>query len=183
MRRVWILGIIAAALALWLWRVPTRSVVENENGEANHSTAPGYVASGAELIDTNADGEPEFRLLAERIEQPWPAADVALTAPQISYAGETAWTLTARHGVLQQAAEQVSLSGEVLVTALRAGQPPWQIRTDSLDADLLQKRLDTNAGVVMLWGRNRLWTSGLHADIRADRLQLTSPIRGESLHR
>ncbi len=99
MRRVWILGIIAAALALWLWRVPTRSVVENENGEANHSTAPGYVASGAELIDTNAEGQPEFRMVAERIEQPWPAADVELTSPQFSYAGETAWTLTAQRGV------------------------------------------------------------------------------------
>src|SRR5258706_8394009 len=156
MRRVWLLLIFAAALTLWLWRLPSGTVAENENGGTNHSAAPGYVASGAELIDTNAEGQPEFHLIAERIEQPWPAADVELTAPQISYAGETAWTVTAQHGVLQQAIEQVSLSGNVLVTAMRAGQPPWQIRTASLDADLLEKRLDTNAGVVMVWGRNRL---------------------------
>jgi LPS export ABC transporter protein LptC len=183
MRRVWLLLIIAAALALWLWRVPTRGVVENENGGANHSAAPGYVASGAELIDTNADGVPEFRLLAERIEQPWPAADVELTAPQISYAGETAWTVTAQHGILQQAAEQLSLSGEVLATASRPGQPPWQIRTDTLDADMVQKQLDAHSTVAMVWGRNRLWAAGLHADIKTDRLLLTSPIRGEFSHR
>ncbi|HLQ11771.1 MAG TPA: LPS export ABC transporter periplasmic protein LptC [Steroidobacteraceae bacterium] len=183
MRRTWLLLILAATLALWLWRAPSRGVVENENGEANHSAASGYVASDAELIDTNADGQPEFRLIAERVEQPWPAADVELTAPQISYAGETAWTVTAQHGVLQQAIEQVSLSGDVRVTAMRPGQPPWQIRTDTLDADMVQKRLDTHSTVAMIWGRNRLWMSGLHADIKADRLLLTSPINGEFAHR
>lgn len=179
MRRVWLLLIFAAALALWLWRLPASTVTENENGETNHSAAPGYVASGAELIDTNADGQPEFRMVAARIEQPWPAADVELTSPQFSYAGDTEWTLTAERGVLAQSTEQVYLTGDVLAIAARAGQPPWQIRTYTLDADLIHKQLDTRAAVAMVWGRNRLWAAGLHADIKTDRLQLTSPIYGE----
>lgn len=183
MRRIWLLLIFAAALALWLWRPPIGTVAENDNGEANHSAAPGYVASGAELIDTNADGQPEFRMVAEHIEQPWPAADVELTSPRFSYAGETEWTLTAERGVLAQATEQVFLTGEVLATAARTGQPPWQIRTYSLDADLLHQQLDTKADVAMVWGRNRLWAAGMHADIKTDRLQLTSPIYGEFTHR
>src|SRR5882672_872270 len=183
MRRVWLLLIFAATLALWLWRVPTGTVTENENGETNHSAAPGYVASGAELIDTNAEGQPEFRMAAERIEQPWQAADVELTSPHFSYAGDTEWTLTAERGVLAQATEQVFLTGDVLATAARAGQPPWQIRTYALDADLLNKQLDTKADVAMVWGRNRLWAAGLHADIKTDRLHLTSPIYGEFAHR
>jgi LPS export ABC transporter protein LptC len=183
MRRVWLLLIFAAALALWLWRVPRGTVTENENGEANHSAAPGYVASGAELIDTNADGQPEFRMVAERIEQPWPAADVELTSPRFSYAGDTEWTLTAERGVLAEATEQVFLTGDVLATAARTGQPPWQIRTYTLDADLLHKQLDTKADVAMVWGRNHLWAAGMHADIKTDRLQLTSPIYGEFAQR
>jgi len=179
MRRVWLLLIFAATLALWLWRVPRGTVMESENSETNHSAAPGYVASGAELTDTNADGQPEFRMVAERIEQPWPAADVELTSPHFSYAGATEWTLTAERGVLAQATEQVYLTGDVLATAARAGQPPWQIRTYTLDADLLHKQLDTRADVAMVWGRNRLWAAGLHADINTDRLQLTSPVYGE----
>ncbi|HEX9474340.1 MAG TPA: LPS export ABC transporter periplasmic protein LptC [Steroidobacteraceae bacterium] len=183
MRRVWLLLIFAAALTLWLWRLPSGTVAENENGETNHSAAPGYVASGAELIDTNAEGQPEFRMVAERIEQPWPAADVELTSPQFSYAGETEWTLTAERGVLAQSNEQVFLTGNVLATAARTGQPPWQIRTYSLDADLLHKQLDTKSDVAMVWGRNRLWAAGMHADIKTDRLHLTSPIYGEFAHR
>ena len=84
-----------------------------------------------------------------------------------------------QRGVLAQATEQVYLTGDVLATAVRAGQPPWQIRTYTLDADLLHKQLDTRADVAMVWGRNHLWAAGLHADINTDRLQLTSPIYGE----
>ena len=67
--------------------------------------------------------------------------------------------------------------------------PPLAPQGDTLlkiieeDADMLQKRLDTHSTVAMIWGRNRLWMSGLHADIKADRLQLTSPINGEFSHR
>ena len=40
------------------------------SGRCRVSTEPGYVAIGAELIETGDDGQPLFRLDAERIEQP-----------------------------------------------------------------------------------------------------------------
>src|SRR5258706_16342666 len=124
MRRVWVSLIFAAALTLWLWRLPSGTVAENDNGETNHSAAPGYVASGAELIDTNAEGQPEFRMGAERIEQPGPAADGELASPQVGYAGQSAWTRTSQRGVLAQSNGQVFLTGDVRATAARSGQLP-----------------------------------------------------------
>ena len=179
MRHAWLLLILAATLALWLWRLPSGRIATGDANGPHYGAEPVYVASGAALVDTNSAGQPEDRLSAERIEQPWPAADVQLTAPQFSYAGETAWTLTAQRGVLAQAAGQIYLMGDVLATAARPGQLPWQIRTANLDADMRLKQLDTRTAVAMVWGRNRLWAAGLHADIEADRLQLTSPIHGE----
>jgi 3-deoxy-D-manno-octulosonate 8-phosphate phosphatase (KDO 8-P phosphatase) len=52
------------------------------------STEPGYIANGAELIETDDDGHPLFRLDAERIEQPTPRGTIFLTAPKLDYQPE-----------------------------------------------------------------------------------------------
>ena len=77
MRRWWLLLVFAAALALWLWQASPR---QESNGPgtatARQSAPPGYVAIGADLLDTGADGQPQFRLRAARIEQAAPNSEV-----------------------------------------------------------------------------------------------------------
>jgi len=179
MRRVWLLLAFASALVLWLWRSPRGEAPTSAAPSANAAAAPGYVATGAELIDTGADGQPQYSLHATQIAQPSPNADIELTAPQLVYHGDTAWTLTAARGLLPPAAQQVSLQGDVVAQAQRAGASPLVLRTASLNVDMEARTADSSDAVAMEWGRNRLWANGLHADMNSDALRLKSPVHGE----
>ena len=179
MRRIGLLVAFASALVLLLWRSPRGEAPANTVPSSGSSSAPGYVATGAELIDTDADGQPQYSLHATQISQPTPTADIELTAPQFVYRGETEWTLTAARGVLPPAAQQISLQGDVVAHAQRAGSVPLQLRTASLSVDMQARSADSSDAVAMEWGRNRLWANGLHADMKTDELQLKSPVHGE----
>ena len=183
MRRSWLLLVFAASLALWVWRQPRGEGPDAAAAGGNRATEPGFVATGAELFDTDLNGQPQYRLHASRIEQPSPKADIELSAPEFHYQGETTWLLTAQEGVLPPDAQQITLSGDVQVTAQRPHEPPLHIRTVSLGVDLQQQRIDTAAFVAMDFGANRLWATGLHADMKADSLRLESRVRGEFVRR
>ena len=179
MRRVWLLLAFASALVLWLWRSPRGEPPASAAASAGSTAAPGYVATNAELIDTDSDGQPQYTLHAAQIAQAAPSADIELTAPQFLYRGETEWTLSAARGVLPPDAQQVQLLGDVIARAQREGSPALQVRTASITVDMQARTADTSDAVAMESGRNRLWASGLHADMKTDELQLKSPVHGE----
>lgn len=183
MRRAWLLLVFAAALALWLWRSPRNEAPDNVAGGTNRSPEPGYVATGAVLFDTDANGQPQYRLRASRIEQSDATADIEITAPEFHYQGSTDWTLTAQRGQLPPDARRITLQGEVQALAERGTEVPRHLSTNSLTVDMEAQHAETSDAVLMDWGRNRLWAAGLDADMKADSLRLKSPIHGEFARR
>jgi LPS export ABC transporter protein LptC len=178
MRRLGLLLILAVALvaALWRWQ-PAGEGPTTSAGTAG--AQPGYVATEAELVDTGEDGQPQFRLQANRISQQHPGAIVELDEPRIDYQGSTRWQLAARNGTLPQDASSVQFSGDVRAVAERGHEPPLTIRTETLDIDLVARRAETTADVAIELGRSRLGATGLHADMKADALRLESGVHGE----
>ena len=168
---------------MWLWRSPREESGDTATGGAEPPAEPGYVAVGATLFDTDAEGHPRYRLIAKRIEQPSPSSPIELDSPQFQYQGDTDWTLTADTGVLPPSAQRVTLTGAVLAVAQRPQSAPLRIRTETLEIDLPSQRLDTQAAVSMDWGANRLWATGLHADMKADSVQFQSHAHGEFTRR
>ena len=183
MRRASLLLAFAAALALWLWRSPRGEPPDASAAGGNQAAEPGYVATGAMLFDTDADGRPQYRLHATRIAQAGPGADIEIAEPQFHYQGDTDWTLTAQSGRLPPATQQIDLSGDVEARMVRPGEVPIQLRSATLRIDLQTRRADTRDAVAMEWGRNHLWAAGLHADMQADSLRLRSPVHGEFARR
>ena len=179
MRRAWLLLAFIAALVMWLWRSPREEVPDNQARGGAHKAARGYVATGAVMLETDVNGQPLYRLRAERISQPDPTADIELSAPQFEYKGTTVWTLTAHTGVLPPTAQQISLSGDVVAHGERSGAEPIEIHTATLNVDMEARRADTADAVTMDWGPNRLWAQGMQADMQADHLRLISPVYGE----
>jgi LPS export ABC transporter protein LptC len=177
-RRAWLLLAFAVALVLWLWRPPREEVQDNQTRGAGPTAAPGYVATGAVMLETDADGQPLYRLRADQIAQPAPTADIQLTAPQFVYQGGTVWTLTAQSGVLPPSAQQISLTGDVVATGDKPGAVPMHIRSASLSVDMQTRHADTTDPVTVDWGPNRLWAQGMHADMQTDHLRLISPVYG-----
>ncbi len=182
MRRWWLLLVFAAALGLWLWQAsPRQETSDSSTATARQSAQPGYVAIGADLLDTGANGEAQFRLRAARIAQAAPNADVVLTDPEFEHQGRSVWRLSAQSGLLPPATQRLQLSGNVLATGTLGGAP-IRIRSESLAVDLQQQQLDTPLAVNIEWGRNRLSATGIHADMKSDSLRLESDIHGEFTH-
>jgi LPS export ABC transporter protein LptC len=67
----------------------------------------------------------------------------------------------------------------VIARAQREGTAPLQLRTASITVDMEARTADTTDTVALESGRNKLWASGLHADMKTDALQLKSPVHGE----
>jgi LPS export ABC transporter protein LptC len=179
MRRSWLLLAFAVALVMWLWRSPREEVADNQARGTRETPEPGYVATGALLFETDTEGQPLYRLRADRIAQSNPTADIELTSPQFEYQGTTLWTLNAHTGTLPPSAQQISLAGDVFAQGQRTGAEPIHIHTATLNVDMQTRHADTTDPVTMDWGPNRLWAHGLQADMQTDHLRLISPVYGE----
>jgi LPS export ABC transporter protein LptC len=162
---------------------------DNGNAETTpadiESTEPGYIATGAELIETGDDGHPLYRLDAERIEQPTPQGVIFVTAPKLDYQPEADnhWTLTAERGQMPQDARTAELTGSVRAEGKPNGSDDlMHITTDQLHLDMAAQLVTTTAKVRVDWGRNSLRGRGMTANIKDDRLQLGAEVHGALVH-
>jgi LPS export ABC transporter protein LptC len=158
---------------------------DNGGGEAIvadvESTEPGYIANGAELIETGDDGRPLFHLEATRIEQPSPRGTIFLSEPKLDYQPETGnhWTLSAQRGQLPQDASTAELAGAVHADGRPSGSTElMHIATEQLHLDMQQKVATTAAKVRVDWAGNVLRGRGMRADIMNDQLQLAGDVHG-----
>jgi LPS export ABC transporter protein LptC len=181
MSRSAIVVILLIGVALWAWLAPRG--VAPQLGETTADVTPpasGYVATDAELIETDDDGTLLLRLRADRIAQPNPAADVGLTRPQLDYQRDPSsnWTLRAAEGSLANNRQQVKFSGAVQATHRRTGEPTIVIRTDQLSFDIPRQRADTAATVAIDWGNARLQARGMHLNLLSGTLILDADGHG-----
>jgi LPS export ABC transporter protein LptC len=154
-------------------------------GAEQAPVAAGYAATRAELIETDADGRALYRLHAERIEQPQPQGTVYLTDPKLDYEPEQGnpWTLTARSGQMPQDARTAELHGTVHAEGIPSGSDTlMRIDTEELHLDMQQQLASSPTAVRVQWGGYRLDGHGMRADLKNDRLQLASKVRGVLLH-
>jgi lipopolysaccharide export system protein LptC len=143
---------------------------------------PGFVAIGAELIQTGDDGKPLYRLDAERISQPVPNGQIYLTAPILHYQppGASPWVLTAQQGELPQNAHTADLSGTVHAEGKPQGSTElMRMDTDTLHVDMQQQLATTQAAVHVHWADSLLNGRGMRANLKTGRLVLMKDVSGE----
>ena len=174
--------LLAGTLGLLFWRgqggTPAGAGANAPVGD------PGYVAIDAEIIQTGADGQPLYRLQAQRIEQPAAGAEIHVTEPRLSYqeGDGPAWTLRADTGVLPADTARADLAGSVYAVATQPEGAPLEIRTATLGIDMDTRKVHTGDPVQITWGRDRVTAVGLSADLKADTLRLESQVHGEIAH-
>jgi LPS export ABC transporter protein LptC len=171
--------LLAGTVGLMIWRG------QEGAGPASADSAPrsdpGYVATEAEIIQTGSDGQPLYRLQAQRVEQPSAGAEIHVTEPRLRYQeGDGAtWTLRADSGVLPADTARADLAGSVYAVATRPDAAPLEIRTTTLGIDMDTRKVHTSDAVAITWGRDRVSAVGLSADLKADTLRLESKVHGE----
>jgi LPS export ABC transporter protein LptC len=184
LRLLFALGSVAILAALLYFQD-----ADNGGGESTAndyaSVEPGYAAVHAQLIETGEDGLPLYRLDAERIEQPQPQGDISLTDPKLDYQPDPGnhWTLTAQHGQMPQDARTAELTGQVHAEGRPSGSDSlMRIDTEQLHLDMTEHLATSATSVRVDWGGDRLYGRGMRADLKNDRLQLASKVRGALLH-
>jgi LPS export ABC transporter protein LptC len=162
---------------------------ENSNAAAaaaqNAASEPGFVALGAQIIETGDDGQPLYRLDATRIAQPVPDGTIYLTSPVLHYEppGANPWVLTARQGQLPQSAQNADLSGMVNASGIPQGSMRMMhFHTSTLHVDMQQQLATTAAMVHIDWAGSLLSGRGMHADLKSGQVELFHAVSGVILH-
>jgi LPS export ABC transporter protein LptC len=179
-RILFLVAAVAVLVALLYMQEPESSNPANSSAQTQ-TAEPGFVALGAQIIETGDNGEPLYTLDATRIEQPMPQGDVYLTNPVLHYepAGGNAWVLTAQQGQLPQNGHTADLSGNVTAQGKPPGSPQIiHFNTSQLHVDMQQQLATTAARVHVDWAMSLLTGRGMRADLKSGELQLFKDVRG-----
>jgi LPS export ABC transporter protein LptC len=179
--RILFLLVAIAILAVLLYmREPEGSNSANTAAQAQ-APEPGFVALGAQIIETGDNGQPVYTLDAQRIEQPMPQGIVYLTAPVLHYepSGGNPWVLTAERGQLPQSGHTADLSGNVSAEGKPQGSAElMHFNTSRLHVDMQQQLATTAAQVHVAWAGRLLTGRGMRADLKSGELQLFKDVSG-----
>jgi LPS export ABC transporter protein LptC len=183
-RILFLLLAVAVLTALLYLQEPERSSPVATPAQAS-AAEPGFVALGAQIIETGDNGQPLYTLDAQRIAQPMPEGTIYLTSPVLHYAppGANPWVLTAQHGQLPQSAQNADLSGMVDARGIPQGsQRMIHFTTSTLHVDM-QKQLATTAALVHIdWGGSLVIGRGMNADLKSGEVELFHAVNGTILH-
>lgn len=141
----------------------------------------GYVALGAEIVETADDGALLYSLKADRIAQQPASGDVRMQAISMSYHrdAESPWLLTANAGHLRGQGTRIELTGRVRATGrLPQSSLPTEILTEQLEFDTRSQDLSSRQLVTIRVDGQRLTSRGLSANLKQDRVRLESAVHG-----
>jgi lipopolysaccharide export system protein LptC len=175
-----ILTIVAVIVASLLLSGPPNGAPSSTTVQQT-SWDEGYSARDARLVQTGTGGLPLYSLNAAAIRQLPNEDQVQLTEVQMTFRDQngTPWSATADRGLLEQAAGEVALSGNVRVSGTPpAAKEPAQISTDALSVDLRTDIVSTRDPVTLLWEGAVLSSTGLVADLKDYRVELESRVHG-----
>ena len=185
MFRVVVAVLAFALLSVLLYLAQPGSSQRENASQPPAPPLPGFVALGAELVETGEDGQPLYRLEAQRIAQPQPQGLIYLTDPMLQYRppGGNPWVVTAQRGELPQSARSAQLEGGVHAEGKPLGSNELlRIDTDALHVDMAGQLATTTDPVRINWADRLLRGRGMSADLVNGRLSLFSDVSGALSH-
>jgi LPS export ABC transporter protein LptC len=159
-------------------RVPGGAAADDDSARG---VDPGYFATDAQVVETDASGEPRYTLNAATIRQDPRSLEVSLDGltMQISTAGDTPWRLTARRGRMPQDASRIDLEGGVRVAGVvgRAAEP-IEIRSEVLSYEMGPSLARSSSDVTIRLSGKWLQARGLEANLKQRQVRLESKVHG-----
>lgn len=177
----WIsLAALLAAMVSLYGALVDRNISSDDDDDTQ--PPPGYYLKDAIITQTQADGSPDMRLVASRIEQQRKDNSIHLEQVRLDYLKmpDQQWILTADHGVVPEGSRIVQFNGDVdLRPASQAGKQTW-LQTEALAIDT-EKNLayTTQSPVTIRFGTYTMTVKRLEADLTNEKVRLESA-RGKS---
>ncbi len=164
-----------AALATWLASRP--DAAEQRPSVPPADTPPGYYFEDVALLGTDDAGAVVYHIVAARVEETGSERELQLSDVRVQYrdSEDVAWLVEAAHATAPVDHSWLDLSGNIRVTSA-AEEPSGQIviEADQLLLEPERYTVTTDSPVTLSFEGNRLEARGLSADLRDDRLELSS---------
>jgi LPS export ABC transporter protein LptC len=142
---------------------------------------PGYSATDAQVVETDADGAPRYSLRAASIQQDPRSLEVSLRqlSMQVSDGEDAPWQITARDGRMPEDASRIELQGDVRVagTIGRTGEA-IEIRSDLLSYDIAGSIARSTSDVTIRLSGKWLQAHGIEANLKQRQVRLESKVHG-----
>lgn len=145
------------------------------------SEQPAFYAKDAVLLQTQADGSPQLRLIASRIDQQVADDSIALRNVHVDYLNvpEKLWVLTAERGVVPANSHMITFSGNVELRPADVGENAF-LRTNEITVDTDRDlAYTTESPTSMRYGRYALQIKRLEADLKTEIVKLEA-VNGRS---
>ncbi len=173
---------LTVAAAMLLAGCARGSVDAADANGSRRAPDPGYSASGAQVVETDAAGAPRYTLTAKTIRQDPRSLEVTLDALAMQVRDGTdtpPWRLTARSGRMPEDASRIALSGDVRVAGtIGRGAEPIEIRTETLDYEIEPALARSEDDVTIRLSGQWLEARGIEANLKQRQVRLESKVHG-----
>ena len=173
---------LLVCIALWSWLWSRQDTEEPPRGAPSRSGPLGYYLSDAQILGTDENGRPLYRILAGSAEERPDENRLMLSDVTVEYQpqNDIPWVVRASRGEVPFDAPYLDLSGDVeLATGRRENADPTLIRTSQLRFEPASFVAETGAPVSVFIADRRLDAIGMRADLKADHLALESNVHGQ----
>jgi LPS export ABC transporter protein LptC len=174
----WIsIAALLAALVIGLGALSGRDT--DSTAPSDEVSRPAYYLKDAVITETQPDGSPKIRLIANRIEQVPEDDSIELYTVRVDYLTDPdkRWLLSAEEGFVPPDTRVIEFSGNVELRP-SDGAPGSYLRVDSLNIDTDKNiAYTTSSPVSIRFGDHTLRVKRLEADLTNEKLKLES-VRG-----
>jgi LPS export ABC transporter protein LptC len=170
-------SLAGAALATWV----LARITEQTNASTVDSgpSLQGYYLLGATLLGTDDQGQVDYRIVADRVEQQDDGEALVLTKMSVEYTPDTdvRWKISAARGTARESLDLLELQEEVrLVYLADAGQDETVFETSSLQLAADRFFASSDQPITMRKGRANITATGLELNLETDFWKLESDV-------
>ena len=144
------------------------------------ASGPNAIIENAEIIRTNALGQPVLRLQALRIISNEAQDSAQFDMPRLTSLSEDRplMTVSAARATTKDNQNRIDLSGDVLISrGAFASQPPVTVKTSHVTLLVKEERATTDAPIWMQRGQSTLEGVGMEIDQKTQRIDILSGSR------
>ena len=157
-----------------------RSGSEDPRPDPKPELGVGYYMNQAELFRTGETGQILYRVQTDKATQISEDDIVELDGVRISYEppNEVPWDLHADRGHILPDRNIIQLMGNIVANTREDIQEQIRINTEYLELDTELHTANTDTDVAVDYTNNKLFATGLRANLKDEKLQLISDVNG-----
>ena len=170
-----IFSFILLVLAAGLWQLLKEEDPALITHNLSQEAIPGYYLNTAEFSRYNKNGQLEYTINAEKIEQDLASNNLNLSNIQVNYHAQGNWTVKADSAVLPASRENISFSGNVVAAQNSADKTSFN--SNSLNYNIANQILSTQDSIRAIKGQQVITAKGMTLDMKNERIKLLSQVK------